>query len=106
MKITTIIYRCFYDAFTQDKWLTSNSALTSEGLNASVIYGTLIAGKQLNIVSDNENGCVFYIGNIKDKIPNKDGLDFGLQIRNNMSANSGNGIEQIFFRDREWSSYI
>ncbi len=82
--------------FTQNKWLTSNSALTSEGLNASVIYGTLIAGKQLNIVSDNENGCVFYIGNIKDKIPNKDGLDFGLQIRNNMSANSGNGIEQIF----------
>lgn len=82
--------------FTQDKWLTSNSALTSEGLNASVIYGTLIAGKQLNIVSDNENDCVFYIGNIKDTIPNKDGTDFGLQIRNNMSANSGNGIEQIF----------
>lgn len=82
--------------FTQDKWLTSNSALTSEGLNASVIYGTLIAGKQLNIVSDNENGCVFYIGNIKNKIPDKEGTDFGLQIRNNMSSNSGNGIEQIF----------
>ena len=82
--------------FTQDKWLTSNSALTSEGLNASVIYGELLVGKQLHIISDNYGTSTFYVGNIKNGIPNDEGTDFGIQIRDNMNSNGAEGRERIF----------
>ena len=82
--------------FTQDKWLTSNSALTPEGLNASVIYGELLVGKQLHIVSDNYGTCSFYVGNIKDTLPDDTGTDFGIQIRDNMDSSGGQGRERIF----------
>lgn len=82
--------------FTQDNWLTSNSALTPEGLNASVVYGELLVGKQLHIISDNYGTSTFYVGNIKNGIPDDDGTDFGIQIRDNMDSNGAEGRERIF----------
>lgn len=70
-------------AFTTTGWATSELALTPKGLIADVVIGKLLMGQELIICTTDETGEAsnsFYIGNIKDREPNRDGSNFGLRI--------------------------
>lgn len=70
-------------SFTNDGFASSKNCLTPEGLIADVVVGKLLMGSELIICTTDETGEAsnsFYIGNIKDREPNRDGSNFGLRI--------------------------
>ena len=81
-------------AFTEDKWATSGTAISPNGVVGKSIKGEILLGKELHIISDNGKG--FYIGGIKDKLPNNEGADFGLQIRDKITETDTIGRERVF----------
>ena len=81
-------------AFTEDKWTTSGTAISPNGVVGKSIKGEILLGKELHITSDDGKG--FYIGGIKDKIPNNEGKDFGLQIRDKITETDTIGRERVF----------
>ena len=81
-------------AFTEDNWVTSGTAISPNGVVGKSIKGEILLGKELHISSDEGKG--FYIGGVKDKLPNNEGTDFGLQIRDQISETDTVGRERIF----------
>ena len=81
-------------AFTENNWVTSGTAISPSGVMGESIRGELLLGKELHIAS--EEGKDFYIGSIKDRLPNNEGTDFGLQIRDQISETDAIGRERIF----------
>lgn len=70
-------------SITEDGWKTSKVSIDTHGIIAQNVYGKLIAGQELVICTTDETGETsnsFYIGNIKDREPNRDGSNFGLRI--------------------------
>lgn len=70
-------------SFTNDGFASSKNCLTPEGLIADVVVGKLLMGSELIICTTDETGEAsnsFYIGNIKNREPNKNGSNFGLRI--------------------------
>lgn len=70
-------------SITEDGWKTSKVSIDTHGIIAQNVYGKLIAGQELIICTTDETGEVsnsFYIGNIKNREPNRDGSNFGLRI--------------------------
>ena len=81
-------------AISKDGFKTCETAISSEGIVGDLIIGRLLLGSELIIQDNDEDNPCFYIGNISSQHkPDKNGVNFGLQLFD--KSTEGN-IERIF----------